>query len=222
MKIKPTATRRNVFIDIETVTLDSKDDKGALSAVTGRIVCICLLIDDGSTIREEMLIDHDERTLLEAFWAEVKPHDVFIGYNALDFDLPFIRQRSWILGVRPSRRISLKRYYTEDVIDLMQLWSNWSAAKNVSLDTLGAALGCGGKTGHASDVSDWWAHGELEQIAAYCREDVRLTFRVFNRLMFQPLPDRYLNAVANAAEIVPPSSEGSHLAKILVFPGPQR
>ncbi len=47
MRILPTPTRRNVVLDIETLSLDPADPQGALSALTGRIVCICLLFDDG-------------------------------------------------------------------------------------------------------------------------------------------------------------------------------
>ncbi len=47
MRIKPTPTRRNVVLDIETLSLDPVDSKGALSALAGRIVCIGMLFDDG-------------------------------------------------------------------------------------------------------------------------------------------------------------------------------
>jgi hypothetical protein len=60
-------------------------------------------------------------------------------------------------------------------------------------------LALGGKTAHGSDVSDWWAEGDLARIAAYCREDVRLTYRVFCKLMFQQIPERYRIAVEHKA-----------------------
>ena len=47
MLILPTPARRNVVLDIETISLDPLDSKGALSALAGRIVCICMLFDDG-------------------------------------------------------------------------------------------------------------------------------------------------------------------------------
>src|SRR5579884_805004 len=123
MRIKPTTQRRNVTIDIETVPLSSADHDGALSALTGRIVCIAMLIDDGRTVEDVALIDPDERSILTQFWEALRRTDLLIGYNILNFDLPFIRQRSWISSVKPSRRIDLRRYYTQDVLDLMQTWS---------------------------------------------------------------------------------------------------
>jgi hypothetical protein len=97
----------------------------------------------------------------------------------------FLRQRSWILGIKPTRTIDLRKYYSEDVIDTMQLWSNWGFRKFVKLEVLGDALGCGCKTGHGTDVAQWWAARDFASIATYCMEDVRLTYRVFCRLMYQ-------------------------------------
>jgi DNA polymerase elongation subunit (family B) len=189
MRIKPTPSRRNVVIDVETVSHDPSNPKGALSALTGRIVCICLLIDDGNQIQEVTLIGN-EAGLLRNFWNRVEPGDVFIGYNLMNFDLLFIRQRSWILGVRPSRRIDLRRFYTSDLIDLMQLWTNWGSQKYVSLDQVAEVLGCGTKSADGAQVAEWWQAGKIEQIAEYCRHDVRLTYLIFLKLIFEAIPPR--------------------------------
>ncbi len=218
MRINPGYNRRNVFVDIETVALDPNDEKGALSGATGRVVCIGLLIDDGHTINEEMLIDVDERRLLQEFWERVEAGDVFIGHHVFGFDLPFIRQRCWINDVRPSRRIDLRRFYTNDVIDTMQLWSNWGTTKPISLDTLGGVLGVGGKTGHGTAVAAWWASGDFDRIASYCADDVRLTYRTFSRLMFKPLPERFLLATSNSIELVNDVPEGSDMTNISSVP----
>jgi len=73
-----------------------------------------------------------------------------LGHNVVDFDLKFLRQRSWIL-----------------------------------VDALGAALGCGAKTGNGANVAQWWAERDLDAIRAYCRQDVRLAYRVFCRLTYR-------------------------------------
>jgi len=176
--------RRIVVVDIETVPLNPSDPKGALDALTGRIVCIGLLFDNGEKVTETTIVDQDEHRLLEEFWAMVRPTDVLAGHNILEFDIPFIRQRSWIHGIQPSRPIDLRKYYTGDVIDTMQVWTNWGYKKGVTLDNLGGALGCGVKTGHGADVAQWWAARDLASIVSYCLEDVRLTYRVFCKLMY--------------------------------------
>jgi DNA polymerase III epsilon subunit-like protein len=180
--------RRIVVADIETISLNPTEPKGALDALTGRIVCIGLLIDDGEQITERAIIEQDEKLILERFWEALRPTDVLVGHNILEFDLPFIRQRSWVLGILPSRTLDLRKYYTGEVTDTMQVWTNWGYKKGVTLDNLGAALGCGVKTGHGQDVARWWAARDLRSIAAYCMDDVRLTYRVFCKLMY--LPDR--------------------------------
>ncbi len=177
--------RRIVTLDIETVSLDRNLPKGALDALTGRIVCICLLIDDGSTLKEVAIAHEDEAKILADLWNTVRPTDLFVGHNILDFDLCYIRQRSWILGIRPSRTLDLRRFYTLDVKDVMQLWCNWGFKKGVSLDALASALGCGQKTGHGENVQEWWAVRDLATIKEYCLQDVRLAYDIFHRLTYQ-------------------------------------
>jgi hypothetical protein len=178
--------RRIVALDIETVSLDPTVPKGALDALTGRIVCVCLLIDDGSTLNEVAIADEDEAKILTDFWSTVRPTDLFVGHNILDFDLCYIRQRSWIQGVRPSRTLDLRRFYTLDVKDTLQLWCNWSFRKTgLSLDAISSALGCGRKTGHGENVQEWWAIRDLDTIKAYCAQDVFLAYQIFCKLTYQ-------------------------------------
>jgi DNA polymerase III epsilon subunit-like protein len=179
--------RRVVVLDIETVALDPADEKGALNALTGRIVCIGELLDEDGKLTERALIDEDEHRLLEYFWASLRPSgaDLLIGHNILEFDLPFIHQRSWILGVPRSRQIDMRRYYTGDVVDTLQLWTNWSFRNSVKLDTLSQVLGCGQKNGNGKDVAKWWAERDFGSITRYCLEDVRITHRVFCRLAYR-------------------------------------
>jgi hypothetical protein len=134
----------------------------------------------------ELFIDRDERKILKDFWAIVHPTDLLIGHNILEFDLSFLRQRSWVLDIKPSREVNLRKYYTDEVFDTMQIWSNW--LRKVKLDDLGGALACGQKTGQGTDVSHWWFAGDLQKIAQYCLDDVRLAYRVFCRLNY--FPDR--------------------------------
>jgi DNA polymerase elongation subunit (family B) len=190
MNLRPTPDRANVFLDIETASLDNNPE-GALSALKGRLLCVCTLTDDGNSLKERAFVGEDETELLKAFWGSVRPGQCFVGHNALNFDLTFIRQRSWILGVRPSRRIDLRRFYSQDVIDTMQLFSNWGATKFPGLNDLADALGCGQKCAEGSKVSEWWAARDLASIVAYCRQDVLLTYKIYCRLMFRSLPERF-------------------------------
>ncbi len=192
VSITPKCNRRNLFLDIETIPNSYDDPEGALSALRGRIVCIGLLIDDGLTIMEHSLINENEKQILQDFWTAVRPNDVFVGHNILAFDLPFIRQRCWIDEVKPSRKIDLRRYYTQQVLDTQQLFSVWGTTRYPKLNDLGDALGCGNKIGGGNEVATWWQNGELEKIGRYCRQDLRITFKVFTKMMFWPVPDRFI------------------------------
>jgi predicted PolB exonuclease-like 3'-5' exonuclease len=176
--------QRAVVMDIETVSLTS-DEEGALHAISGQIVCMCLLLDDGDAIREIAIAGDDERQVISDFWKAITPTDILIGHNLLGFDLPFIRQRSWILGIRPSRTLDLRKYYTKDVVDTLELWTNWGNKKGAGLDAVSAALGCGSKTGNGAVVDRWWREGNFDAIKSYCREDARLAYRVFCRLTYR-------------------------------------
>jgi 3'-5' exonuclease len=165
---------RVVVLDIETAALDPTDQKGALDAMSGRVVCIGMLIDDQKAITEITLADEDERRLIDEFWRTIVRDDVVVGHNVLDFDLRFLRQRSWILGIQPSRTIDTRKYYTADVIDTLQLWTEWSGnKKGATLDALGLSLGCGGRTGSGANVAKMWAERDIDSIKTYCQEDVR-------------------------------------------------
>lgn len=178
------APRRLVVIDIETAATDLGFYKGALDAMNGRVVCIGLLIDDGTSLEEIALTGDDEVEILKGFWNTVRPTDVLIGHNILDFDLPFIKQRSWILNVKPTRALDMRRYYTIEVRDTLQMWTNWGFKKGVTLEALASALKCGGKSGHGADVADWWTTRDLENIKAYCMNDVRVTYAIYCRLTY--------------------------------------
>jgi predicted PolB exonuclease-like 3'-5' exonuclease len=73
----------------------------------------------------------------------------------------------------------------------MHMWSNWGATRRPSLEGLVDVLGLRGKTARGSRVAEWWRTGDLDSIAAHCREDVRMTFRMFLTLTLQTYPDRY-------------------------------
>jgi DNA polymerase elongation subunit (family B) len=183
--IEDPRNRRTVVLDIETVALDPNDEKGALDAMSGRVVCIGMLIDDGQIVTEITLADEDERRLITEFWRTVAPNDVLVGHNVLEFDVRFLCQRSWILGIQPSRKVDTRKYYSGDVLDTLQLWTNWGNKKGATLDALGLALGCGGKTGNGANVAKMWAERDIDGIKTYCQEDVRLAYRVFCRLTYQ-------------------------------------
>lgn len=59
-----------------------------------------------------------ELDILEAFWEFVSDCSPLVGYNCLAFDLPVILTRSALLGVLPTKLLSLSPYGNKDVFDL--------------------------------------------------------------------------------------------------------
>lgn len=208
------ANRRIIALDIETVSWDPDSKVGALSALSARIACICLLIEDGNDVAEVSLAQADEFELITEFWNSIKPTDVVVGHNIVAFDLQFIRQRSWILGIHPSRAFDLREYYTNDVVDTLEVWTNWGNKKGASLDAVSAALGCGSKTGNGMAVDRWWREGNLDAIKSYCREDVRLAYRVFCRLTYRQPKSFAPDTQTLCAGATPRSREGFCLGKV--------
>jgi DNA polymerase III epsilon subunit-like protein len=180
---------RIVVLDIETVSLNPQDPEGCFDAMTGRIASIALLIDTGYDLTPVVIIDEDERKILQKFWATIGRDDLLVGHNLLEFDIKFIRQRSWILNVEPSIHVNLRKYYTEDVFDVMQVWTNWGyKMKGAGLDNIAKALGLGGKTGHGSEVAVLWANKQYKQLMDYNLADTLITYQCYCRMTYrQPL-----------------------------------
>jgi len=180
-----TRYRRIVVLDIETVSADINVPRGALDGLSCRIVCVGLLIDDGEQLTQIAFADEDEAKILTGFWGSIRAEDLLVRHNVAEFDLLILKQRSWIHGIRPSRSVDLRRYYTLDVKDTLTLWTNWGFKKGVGLDALATALGCGQKIGHGVDVADWWGMRDLRSISEYCLQDCWVTYQVFCKLTYQ-------------------------------------
>jgi hypothetical protein len=209
-------SRRLAVLDIETVSLNPSHSKGALDGIDGRVVCVGLLIDDSVSLKPLAFCENDERALLEKFWASLGETDLFIGHGIRGFDLPMLRQRSWLTNVRPSRTVDLRKYTTVAVYDTLEVWTNWSyQTKGASLDRIAAAFGCGTDShnggawsgNHAEDVARWWAAGDRQSIVRSCMADVWRAYRVFCRMEYRqplgmPLPAEMYRAPHDAREPV--------------------
>jgi DNA polymerase elongation subunit (family B) len=107
------------------------------------------------------------------------------GYNIKGFDLPFLFQRAWILGISPPRNLRSYRggrtYWNDSIVDLMEAWCMGRDFKGQSLDSVARALGVGSKTGHGARFAQTYA---ADQKAAldYLTNDVNLVAKVAERM----------------------------------------
>ncbi|HKY29814.1 MAG TPA: ribonuclease H-like domain-containing protein [Pyrinomonadaceae bacterium] len=132
--------------------------------------------------------EESESDSLKAFLNLLKTYnpdtDEIVGHNILSFDLPFVFQRCLV------NDICVRAYLdadvcTRNVFDTMHRW--WlGSRRNVSLDDLAWALGiASSKTPEVegSKVFDLYQAGRLAEIREYNLNDVRVTRKVYERLI---------------------------------------
>lgn len=153
----------------------------ALDGAFGRLLCIGYALDDGPT---QALVG-EEREMLAAFWTLAHGVHLFVGHNVMEFDLPFLYQRSVVQRVRPSVKLNFARYRSAPIYDTMHEWTHWGRTR-VGLEHLALALGLPTpKTGiDGSQVFAFYQAGRVEEIVAYCQRDVETTRAVYKRLRF--------------------------------------
>jgi Predicted 3'-5' exonuclease related to the exonuclease domain of PolB len=177
---------------------------GALSATSGRIVCLAVQVDlvPGMEIEgvEHAPSEHvfgidadgfeeDEKRALTGFLTLLKDFDPdtdeIVGHNILGFDLPFIFQRCLVNNIRVRPFVDLSEFHVRGVFDTMHHW--WLGSKRfISLDDIAWALGIeSSKTAEAegSKVFDMYQADKLAAIREYNLNDVRLTRKVYERMV---------------------------------------
>ncbi|CAN5611252.1 hypothetical protein BH20ACI3_BH20ACI3_26770 [soil metagenome] len=177
---------------------------GALSATSGRIVCLAVHVGPVPGLEIEGLehsqrehvfgidadgFEHDERRALTAFLTLLKDFDPdtdeIVGHNILGFDLPFIFQRCLVNNISVRPLIDLSEFHVRGVFDTMHHW--WLGSKrHVSLDDIAWALGIeSSKTAEAegSKVFQMYQADKLAEIREYNLNDVRVTRKVYERMV---------------------------------------
>jgi hypothetical protein len=177
---------------------------GSLSATSGRILSIAVhegpiaSLDFGDVEQRESErvfgIDEDgeeqdEKKALLAFLDYMKAFDPdtdeLVGHNLLGFDLPFIFQRCLVHCISARPLVDLGEYRVRGVFDTMHHW--WLGAKrNVSLDDIAWALGIESSktaTAEGSKVFELYQAGKLAEIREYNLNDVRVTRKVYERMV---------------------------------------
>lgn len=181
-------------------------DKAALSATTGRVLAIGLL-DAGKGEEEIRILAHDnenpdndlalgdEATALHKFWrlySKARATNAnLVGCNIFDFDLPFLIRRSWMLGVDVPATVTVNRRYFDSIfVDLREVWlcgqRGGNGGEKSSLDTIGRALGVGGKPDGVTgaDFARLWFGTPEEKATAveYLKNDLRVTAGAAGRM----------------------------------------
>jgi DNA polymerase elongation subunit (family B) len=177
---------------------------GSFSATSGRIISIAVHvgaipefnvegltsdqsehafgIDEAGNEQEEAQALRDFLALISDFDLEC---DEIVGHNIIGFDLPFIFQRCLVNNIAVRPPINLGEYNVRGVFDTMRGW--WLGSRNrVGLDDIAWALGLeSSKTAsvEGSKVFELYQAGRLGEIREYNLNDVRVTRKVYERLI---------------------------------------
>ena len=177
---------------------------GSLSAASGRILSIAVHAGPVAGLEfggvEQGQVEYvfgidadgneqDEKESLLAFLDYLKTFDPetdeLVGHNIIGFDLPFIFQRCLVHCISAKPLVDLGEYRVRGVFDTMHHW--WlGARRNVSLDDIAWALGIESSktaTVEGSKVFDLYQAGNLAEIREYNLNDVRVTRKVYERMV---------------------------------------
>ena len=177
---------------------------GSIVATSGRVLSIAvhvgsiagMEIDSAVQTESEQVfgIDADgqeqpEHQSLTDFLALMSTYDAeideIVGHNVISFDLPFIFQRCLVNNIVFRPFVNLSEFNVRGVFDTMHRW--WLGTKNrVALDDLAWALGIeSSKTDEVegSKVFELYEAGRLAEIREYNLNDVRVTRKVYERLV---------------------------------------
>jgi hypothetical protein len=171
-----------------------------LSAPTGRIVAIGMMNPDtrrggvyfdasgaeeeAGEFEEEGIVfrSGSEEEILRRFWADIDGYDQWITYNGRTFDIPYVMQRSLILGVPPPKNRDAPRYRGRPHCDLMDILSFFGATRPFSLSFWCRTLGITDPKEEGIDgsaIGALYEEGRRRDIARYCLGDVRATADLF-------------------------------------------
>src|SRR5437016_14379985 len=178
---------------------------GSLNATSGRVLSIAVHVGpipgfeiEGLTSDQSELafgIDKEgneqgEAQALKNFLALMSDFDLecdeLVGHNIIGFDLPFIFQRCLANNMAARPFVNLGEYNVRGVFDTMRAWWLGDRRSRVSLDDIAWALGLeSSKTAdvEGSRVFDLYQAGKLLEIREYNLNDVRVTRKVYERIM---------------------------------------
>jgi len=166
-------------VDPETVKREM-----ALSPLFGRVIGFGILDADGS---EPLIwVGDREEEIVELAWHHLEGADLYVSFNGMAFDVPFLELRSSILGIRPTVTISTRRYIWLNHCDLYQLLTAWNGNRTrylkLDLPTVCRALDVEPPVGDGAEVPKLFEAGNFEAIREHLESDLRATLGIWRAL----------------------------------------
>lgn len=131
-----------------------------------------------------------EKEILERFWEYIPKYDMYITFNGKCFDIPFIKIRSAILGIKCSYSFGNGKKFSNNNsgfinthIDLVDVLTFQGCIRRFNLDFYCRAFGIKSPKENISgkDVQEYMEQGRGLEVAKYCYKDVLATAELFNK-----------------------------------------
>jgi len=150
----------------------------------GEIVCIGLGYESKSGYKTKALIGDERNILIEFNNIISKFSGIYVSYNGLEFDVPFISGRAMKhkIIINNKNFLETRRFQKKPHFDVKQIVSDWDRYRSVTLSLLCDHLGIPSpKEGEikAKDVEAAFLAGGIDKIAAYCLRDIVATDAVY-------------------------------------------
>lgn len=170
-------------VSISTVELSANDDEW-YKLTKATTACIWSHGDDADDL---------EKHLLQKFGMEQEADEaILVTWNGRTFDLPVINMRSFLHGVACpwyyKERDTRYRYSESGHCDLMDVFSDYGAARSMKLGDVAKLVGLPGKVGPVSgaNVGQIYSKGDdlvddMSSVARYCLGDSLQTALLFAR-----------------------------------------
>lgn len=111
---------------------------------------------------------------------ELQP--TLVTFNGNGFDLPVLRYRALVHRISAPGLMAMPYFnrYSAQSVDLCDVLASYGSAK-ATLNEISRTLGFSGKASgiDGSNVAKLHAEGRVEEISAYCLEDVTNTYRIW-------------------------------------------
>lgn len=177
----------NYFIvDIETCpinlenysNLNEEEKIKLLNPIDSKIVALGIRYKNKDTV----LIDDDEKKILESFWSEWRrikqenQNNILVGFNIINFDIPFIVTRSFINNVQ------IVPFMIKSILDLKEKINAYRYGKSRGkLNEYGKFLGLKISNINGSQVARLWNENKIEEIKEYLINDLEITEQILIR-----------------------------------------
>lgn len=148
--------------DIETT--NTFDEVGSPNAVDLDLAVVC--VHDSET--DEMT--HYFKEDLGKLWPLIEQADMLVSFNGDHFDIPL-----------------LDKYYAGDLTQIKSLdllvEIRKSLGRRIKLDDIASATLGESKSADGLQSIIWWRQGKIDEVVAYCKQDVVVTRKVYDFAM---------------------------------------